>query len=173
MPKSTQAKNLFDFKLEIKQRFKPPRFKHFSKGTKLDNSLLTKIRVGRSNLNQHQFIVGLSDSPECLCHFSNKTPKHYFLDCFLYSPERRILFNLIEHFIPNFQRMNKKQKFDIILRGIDIENPEILSTNITLPRQFKTLLFPPKDFLNISNTCTLSCSQHSCFWVLFILCTLI
>ena len=146
MPKSTQAKNLFDFKLEIKQRFKPPRFKHFSKGTKLGNSLLTKIRVDRSNLNQHQFIVGLSDSPECLCHFSNETPIHYSLDCFLYSPERRILFNLIEHFIPNFQRMNKKQKFDIILRGIDIENPEILSTNITLTKAVQNFIISSKRF---------------------------
>ena len=63
LPKNIQSKNLIDFKYEIKRRIKPPRYKHFGKGTKLGNSLLTKIRVGRSNLNQHQFTVGLLDSP--------------------------------------------------------------------------------------------------------------
>ena len=120
--------------MEIKEKMKPPRYKHFSKGTKIGNCLLTKIRVGRSSLKQHQFTVGLAESTECLCHYKNETPEHFFLDCFLYSPERRILFDLVEHYIPNFQRMNRKQKFDILLRGIDIENYEILSTNITLTK---------------------------------------
>ena len=97
-------------------------------------------------LNQHQFTVNLSDSPQCLCHFNNETPMHYFLDCFLYSSERRILFNLIEHFIPNFKRMNRKQKFDIILRGFDIENPEILSTNITLTKAVQNFIITSKRF---------------------------
>ena len=44
-----KQKKLLELKFEIKQRIKPPRFKHFLKGTKLDNSLLTKIRSGRSN----------------------------------------------------------------------------------------------------------------------------
>ena len=60
-------------------------------------------------------MIGLEESPSCLCHFDIESPEHYFLDCFLYSPERQILFNLIEHYIPNFQRLNKKQKLDIIL----------------------------------------------------------
>ena len=146
MPKNIQTKNLSGFKFEIKQRIKPPRFKHFSKGTKLGNSLLTKIRVGRSNLNQHQFTIGLSDSPECLCHFRNETPIHYFLDCFLYLPERQILFDLVEHYIPNFQRMNRNQKFDILLKGIDIENPEIISTNITLTKAVQKFIISSKRF---------------------------
>ena len=146
LPKNIQTKNLSEFKFEIKQIIKPPRFKHFSKGTKLGNSLLTKIRVGRSNLNQHQFTIGLSDSPECLCHFRNETPIHYFLDCFLYLPERQILFDLVEHYIPNFQRMNRNQKFDILLKGIDIENPEIISTNITLTKAVKKFLISYKRF---------------------------
>ena len=146
LPKNIQTKNLSEFKFEIKQRIKPPRFKHFSKGTKLGNSLLTKIRVGRSNLNQHQFTIGLSDSPKCLCHFKNETPIHYFLDCFLYLPERQILFDLVEHYIPNFQRMNRNQKFDILLKGIDIENPEIISTNITLTKAVQKFIISSKRF---------------------------
>ena len=146
LPKNIQAKNLSDFKMEIKQKLKPPRFKHFSKGTKLGNCLLTKIRVGRSSLNQHQFMIGLSDSPQCLCHCRNETPIHYFLDCFLYSPERRILLDLVEHYIPNFQRMNRNQKFDILIRGIYIDNPEIISTNIILTKAVQTFIISSKRF---------------------------
>ena len=39
LPKEVQSKNLVDFKIDIKHRFKPPRYKHFSKGQKLGNCL--------------------------------------------------------------------------------------------------------------------------------------
>ena len=86
----------------MKKMFKPKRYKHFARGSKLGNILLTRIRVGRSDLNQHKFAVGHVDSPECLCHFRSESPEHYFLDCFLYEPERQILFGLIEHYVPFF-----------------------------------------------------------------------
>ena len=146
LSKNTQVKNLPDFKLNIKQTLKPPRYKHFSKGSKLGNCLLTRIRVGKSNLNQHQFSIGLSSSPECLCHFYNETPIHYFLACFLYLPERRILFELVEHYVPNFQRLNRKQKFDILLRGISIDNPDIISTNIILTKAVQKFIISTKRF---------------------------
>ena len=38
--KYSSKKNLSEFKLEIKQRMKPPIFKHFSKGTELGNCRL-------------------------------------------------------------------------------------------------------------------------------------
>ena len=81
-----------------------------------------------------------------ICHFKTETPEHYLLDCFLYSQERRILFNLIEHYIQNFQTCNKKQKFEIILKGIDIENQEILSTNITLTKAVQKFIISSKRF---------------------------
>ena len=91
-------------------------------------------------------MLGLSDSPQCLCHCRNETPIHYFLDCFLYSPERRILLDLVEHYIPNFQRMNRNQKFDILIRGIYIDNPEIISTNIILTKAVQTFIISSKRF---------------------------
>ena len=107
LPKDIQRhKDLLDFKTKIKQRIKPPRYKHFPKGQKLRNCLLTKVQVGRSDLNQHHFILGLEESPNCLCHFDMESPEHYFLDCFFYSPELQILFSLIEHFIPNFAKLS-------------------------------------------------------------------
>ena len=109
------------------------------------NSLLTKIRVGRSNLNQYKFTIGLADSPECLCHFREESPSHFFLDCFLYLPERQTLFDLLEHYIPKFKNLTKNRKLDIIMRGIDIENKDFIHLNtnsiICVKKIFCILIF--------------------------------
>ena len=129
-----------------KKEIKPPRYKHFARGSKLGNILLTRIRVGRSSLNQHKFTIGLSDSPECLCHFKSESPEHFFLDCFLYSLERQILFSLIEHYVPSFNRFNKKKKLDLILNGVNIDNEEIISTNTTLTKAVQNFILSTKRF---------------------------
>ena len=121
-------------------------YKHFSRGPKLGNTLLTRIRVGRSFLKQHSFTIGLADSPECLCHFKTESPEHYFLDCFLYSPERQIMLNLIEHHIPKFTRLNKKQKLEIILRGINIDDDEYISLNTSLTKAVQNFILSTKRF---------------------------
>ena len=132
LPKNIQASNLNDFKLFIKKHMKPVKHKHFVKGNKLTNSLLTRIRVGRSALNQHRFVTGHVESPECLCSFREESPAHYFIDCFLYSPERQILFGRIEHYIPNFLSLSKQKKLDIILNGIFVDKDDYFSTNISI-----------------------------------------
>ena len=132
LPRNVQSKDLADFKEHVKNEFKPVKYKHFSRGTKLSNTLLTKIRVGRSDLKQHRFTIGLSDSPSCLCHHREESPLHYFLDCFLYLPERQTLFEGIERYIPNFQNFTKQRKLEIILRGIHLENPDLIPLNTTL-----------------------------------------
>ena len=141
-----QSKDVFEFKISLKQEIKPPKYKHFSKGSKLGNTLLTKIRVGRSNLKQHKFTLGLSDSSECFCHSKVESPEHYFLDCFLYLRERQIMFDLIEHYVPNFIRLNKKQKLEVILRGVNPENDELLSTNKTLTKEVQNFILSTKRF---------------------------
>ena len=132
LPRNVRCKSVFDFKEHINKELKPPRYKHFARGNKISNSILTKIRVGRSDLKQHKFTIGLVDSPQCDCHFREESPSHYFLDCFLYSSERQVLFDLFEHYIPNFKTFTKQKKLEIILRGINIENDDFLSTNTSL-----------------------------------------
>ena len=116
-------RNLQDFKLYTKS-LKPKKVKHFNRGEKITNSHLTRIRVGRSDLNQHKFSIGLVDTPECSCHFKEESPKHYFLDCFLYTQERQNLFSLIGHYIPKFQKMSNRDKLNIILFCYNFENDE-------------------------------------------------
>ena len=146
LPRNLQFKELSEFKICLKSEIKPPKYKHFGKGSKLGNTLLARIRMGRSSLNQHKFTIGLSDSPECLCHFKVESPEHFFLDCFLFSLERQKLFDLIEHYVPYFKRLNKKQKLEIILRGVNINNEEILSTNITLTKEVQNFILSTKRF---------------------------
>ena len=57
---------------------KPPKYKHFSKGNKYHNALLTQIGVGWSSLHKHKFIIGLSETSECLCHHEEETRQHFF-----------------------------------------------------------------------------------------------
>ena len=148
LPKNIQCKDLYEFKLGVKSEIKPPKYKHFARGSKLGNTLLTRIRVGRSFLNQHRFTIGLADSPECLCHFRNESPEHYFLDCFLYLQERQTLFSLIEHHIPKFNKLTKKRKMDLILHGLDKDNPDFLPLNTTLTKAVQNFVLTTKRFTN-------------------------
>merc|ERR1711947_1421 len=67
LSRNVQSLDIENFKTFTKT-LKPNKYKHFHKGNKDTNSLLTRLRVGRSQLNQHKFSVGQIDSPECLCH---------------------------------------------------------------------------------------------------------
>ena len=97
-------------------------------------------------MNQHKFSIGLVDSPDCLCHYKSESPEHFFLDCFLYSPERRILFGLIEHYVPFFQNLNKREKLELILNGVYIDNTEFLSTNTIIMKATQAFILNTKRF---------------------------
>ena len=77
LPPSTQSKDLLDFKTQLKGDIKPTKIKHFAKGSRLSNSLITRLRVGRSSLNLHRFTIGQEDKPECICHAKEESNKHY------------------------------------------------------------------------------------------------
>ena len=147
LSRNIQSLNVEDFKIFTKT-LKPKRYKHFNRGYIFTNTLLTRIRVGRSKLNQHEFSVGKIDSPECLCHHREESPLHYFLDCFLYLRERQTMFQLFEHYIPNFRNFPKKKKLYIILNGININQDEFISTNITLTFGVQKFIMQTKRFLN-------------------------
>ena len=147
LPKQVKIQDVQEFKISIKNIIKPKRHKHFSCGSKQGNKILTQIRVGRSDLKLHQFTIGLSENTECQCHFKSESPEHYFLQCFLYSPERRILFNLVEHYIPNFKNLNKKHKLNILLKGIETDDPEFFHLNKTLTIAVQNFILETKRFV--------------------------
>ena len=149
LPKNIQLKDLDEFKIGIREMIKPPKYKHFLRGSKIGNSLLTRIRVGRSELNQHKFTIGLEVSPECLCHFRSESPEHYFLDCFLYSNERQTLFSLIEYYVPFFKNSNKKKKLEIILKGVNFDNDDFLKTNTILMKSVQNFILKTNRFSHV------------------------
>ena len=143
---STQLLDLNEFKQQLKVELKPKRYKHFSKGSKIGNSLLTRVRLDRSELNLHKFSIGQIDSPECSCHAKNESSIHYLTECFLYSSERQTLYNLVEHYVPQFKTMNKNRKYEVLVLGIDPANSDFLQTNTTISIAVQKFIFETKRF---------------------------
>ena len=61
-------------------------------GNKLSNTLLCRLRVGRSFLKSHGFAINLSLTEKCICGDFD-TVQNYFLNCFLFNTERLVLFS--------------------------------------------------------------------------------
>ena len=136
-----------DFKNLWKLDFAPKRYKFMSRGSKQGNRLLTRIRVGRSYLKSHSYSIGLSDTPHCSCDDSTiESPLHFFINCPLYVEERRTMFTTFEHFIRRFSHFSKSKKLEIILFGIDQDNPEIFSTNVSLQFASQKFVLQTKRF---------------------------
>ena len=71
--------NLLDFKAQLKIDIKPERRKHYQIGPIDSNSLLTRFRTGRTNLNLNRYTIGQSDDPSCMCHFRQESSEHFYL----------------------------------------------------------------------------------------------
>ena len=148
--------------LPLIKELKPSKFKHFSKGSKISNTLLTKVRLERSYLNLHSFTIGHSESPECLCHAKQESSIHYLTECFLYSSERQTLFSLVEHYFPNFKQLNKNKKYEVLVKGIKPNDPDYFQTNTKISIAVQQLIFktnrfsppfPPLCALCVPNVC--------------------
>ena len=87
--------------------------------------------------------------PECASHFRSDSSEHYFLDCFLYAPERQTLLSLVEHYVPDFSRLTKKNKLDLLLRGVNPDNNEFLPTNTILTKAVQTFILQTRRFVKI------------------------
>ena len=70
----------------------------------------------------------------------------YLLDCFIYTLERQTMFSLIEHYVPNFSRLNKKNKLELILKGVNIDDDEFLQTNTILTKSVQNFILQTKRF---------------------------
>ena len=50
------------------------------------------------------------------------------------------------HFIPNFPKLNKKQKLDIILNGLERDNEDFINLNTILTKAGQSLILKTKRF---------------------------
>ena len=77
-------RDINEYKLKLKNIYKASKYKFYYRGsTKVGCSYLTRLRVGRSVLNDHAYSLGLLLSPECQCHAPRESPEHMLLKCFL------------------------------------------------------------------------------------------
>ena len=148
LPTKFMGLQINEFKSLWKQDFAPSRYKFLSRGSKLGNKLLTRIRVGRSYLKSHSYSIGLAPTPYCSCdNVTTESPLHYFINCPLYNEERHTMLNTFEQFIRNFSNFSKAKKLDTILFGIDRDNPEIFSTNVSLQFAAQKFILQTKRFI--------------------------
>ena len=83
--------NITYLKLQPGNLIKPFRENMYSFGSKGGNSYQTQLRVEGSQLNVHQFEIGLASTPGCLCGHKKESISHFLIDCFLYHNERELL----------------------------------------------------------------------------------
>ena len=108
-----------DFKIKLKEIFKPPKFKHYNVGFKFPNSLHTQLRLKRSNLNSHLYSIGLCITPACKCGTGQlETVKHFLLECKLYEQARGQLFAKLEGLLEmRVSKYTKSNLLEILLHG--------------------------------------------------------
>ncbi len=112
-----------EFKLKLKEIYKPPKFKHFNCGYKYPNTLHAQLRLKRSYLNCHLHPIGLSISPACKCGQPIESVKHFFLDCKLYDDARVQLFTKLDGLLEKrVSSYTKNNLCEILLSG---EKPQI------------------------------------------------
>ena len=92
------------FKTQLKCTFKPKKQKHYNIGNKLPNTLLCRLRVGRSFLKSHGFAINLSHTDKCICGDSD-TIQSFFFRCFLFQTERKVLLDKINNIYPPFSKL--------------------------------------------------------------------
>ena len=59
--------------------------------------------------------------------------------------------HLIKHYVPYFNRLTKKKKLDLILRGVNIDDEVFLKTNTTLTKAVQNFRIKTNRFLEIDN----------------------
>ena len=72
----------------------------FYVGSRQEQIIMAKLRMGGSNLNGHLYSMKLIDSPACSCGFINENEFHFFLVCALYNRPRVTLQNAMGNIAP-------------------------------------------------------------------------
>ena len=133
------------FKENLKSKLKPKKYKHFSWGSKRGNTLWTQLRVGRSLLNAHGFAINLTSSDLCICS-RPETVLHFVTEYFIYTEERRTLYDSLEQILPKFKSLPNKIKLDIFLNGINLNSEELDSRNCKILYIVQNFILKTKRF---------------------------
>ena len=145
LPKDTKRTwDIEEFKQLLANTLKPGKIKIYNYGSKFRNSIHTQLRIGRSQLNEHLFKIGISEIQGCLCGNPNESTEHYLLDCFLYNKERQELFAYLKNTIgvmcKNFDSYSRDELVLTLLKGEDHQNYDRYPYNKLLFRAVQSFL---------------------------------
>ena len=136
------------FQTFLGTKLKPHNFKHYARGPKYCNTLLTHIRVGRSYLKSHSFSIGLSDTNICSCNSKVvESPLHYITLCPNFTEMRKTLFDQVEqNYIPQFKKLSLRRQFEILVYGYQPYDPELTVINTKLSILTQNFILKTKRF---------------------------
>ena len=133
-----------NFKENMKIKLKPPKYRHFKYGDKYVNSLLCRLRVGRSYLNADSYKIGHSDTDLCDCG-QKETVAHFFV-CRNFSALQENLHNKFNEILPKFKSFSKAKQLEIFLHGYNIDSDEFDCRNIPLTFAVQKYIISTKRF---------------------------
>ena len=92
----------------------------FFVGDRYSQATLSRLRLGHSDLNAHQFRIGRIDSPICECGQAVEDNEHYLLECKRFTSQRQAMLFKINQVLPPETRMS----VNLILGGPDFKGTE-------------------------------------------------
>ena len=114
------------FKKSITNYFsvpKPPVY--YGLGTVKGNRLHTRLRLGMTCLNAHQYKILRAPSPHCSCGHSSENTKHFLLQCLHYQQYRtHMIRNLTDIIQQDFSSLPKSVQLDTLLHGKGLTKDE-------------------------------------------------
>ena len=132
------------FKENMKLKIKPPKIRHYKYGDKYVNTLLCRLRVGRSYLNADSFKIGHSDTDLCECG-QKETVAHFFV-CRNYFAQQEILHSKFNDILPKFKSFSKARQVEIFLCGHNLTSEEFDCRNIPLTFAVQKYILSTKRF---------------------------
>ena len=115
LPQKMRCFDIDLFKEKLHKKYKPLKIKFYFHGTKIGNSLLTRLRVDRSYLNCHAYSIGLAPSPQCACGAKQEITLHMVIFCLLFTSGCRNLIDLVGQLVSPFSKFNHREKTTLTL----------------------------------------------------------
>ena len=107
------------------------------------NTLLCRLRVGRSFLKSHGFAINLSQTDKCICGDFDIILS-FFLSCFLFKTEDKFFLAKINSIYPQFSKLSKSKQCDVLFFGINLNN------SLPNPRN-RSITFAVQDYITKTN----------------------
>ena len=114
------------FKKSITNHFsvpKPPVY--YGSGTVRGNRLHTRLRLGMTCLNAHQYQILRASTPQCSCGYSSENTKHFLLQCLNYQHYRTHMIRNLTHIMQqDFSSLPISIQLDTLLHGKGLTSDE-------------------------------------------------